>query len=332
MKPLVSICVVVAAVFLPAASAETPTYKSKYAGQEKRLIKSLSDDDIEQLKNGKGWGLAKAAELNGMPGPLHILQMKDQVSLTPGQEVKIQALFENMKSKAIPLGNELIELEKTLNESFADRTISKQQLSQQLDEIAKVKKELRYVHLETHLATPAILSTQQLAEYNRLRGYDAADPCTNVPEGHDAKMWRKHNDCNQADKPDTELHGMLMSANGTFEVDLKPQEDEGFPAGRMLIAKTYAGDMEGTGTGQMISKRIDGGAAAYFAVEEYSGTVGGKSGTFTLLHNGYMDNESRLLEINILTGSGTGELEGVSGSMRIIQDENGHAYEMDYEL
>ena len=123
-----------------------------------------------------------------------------------------------------------------------------------------------------------------------------------------------------------------MLANGTFEVDLKPQEDADFPAGRMLIAKTYFGDMEGSGTGQMISKRTAAGAAAYFAVEEFSGVVGGKSGAFTLLHNGYMDKETRSLEITILKGSGTAELESISGSMRIIQDENGHSYEMDYEL
>jgi hypothetical protein len=123
-----------------------------------------------------------------------------------------------------------------------------------------------------------------------------------------------------------------MSANGTFEVDLKPQEDVGFPAGRMLIEKTYAGDMTGSGTGQMISKRTGAGAAAYFAIEEFSGAIAGKSGNFTLLHNGYMDKDYQSLEVAILTGSGTGELEGISGSMRITQDENGHRYELVYEL
>ena len=60
----------------------------------------------------------------------------------------------------------------------------------------------------------------------------------------------------------------MMSANGTFGVDLTPQEDIGSPVGRMLIKKTYLGDMNGSGAGQMISKRTENGAAVYYAIEE----------------------------------------------------------------
>ena len=63
-------------------SAAEHSLKSKYAGEEKREIKSLSETDIEELKNGQGWGLAKAAELNGVPGPAHLLEMKNEIDLT----------------------------------------------------------------------------------------------------------------------------------------------------------------------------------------------------------------------------------------------------------
>ena len=178
-----------------ANSAEIPAYQSKYVGEEQRSIKSLSTDDIEQLKHGKGWGLAKVAELNGMPGPSHILQMKDKIALSKEQEAKIQALFDDMQSKAIPLGNELIALEKKLNDSFVNRTITTELLSQQLEAIAEVSKKLRYVHLVTHLMTPNILTPQQIDQYNRLRGYNSADPCKNIPFGHDPEMWKMHNNC-----------------------------------------------------------------------------------------------------------------------------------------
>ncbi|MCK5335264.1 MAG: hypothetical protein KAQ67_03845 [Gammaproteobacteria bacterium] len=168
---------------------------SKYAGQEKRLIKSLSADDIKQLENGRGWGLAKAAELNGMPGPSHILQMKDKISLNKSQEKKIQALFNDMKSQAIPLGKKIIQLEKELNDYFANKSITTDLLNKQLDAIAQVHKQLRYVHLVTHLKTPAVLSSEQIENYNRLRGYGSGDPCKSIPEGHDAQMWKKHNGC-----------------------------------------------------------------------------------------------------------------------------------------
>jgi hypothetical protein len=123
-----------------------------------------------------------------------------------------------------------------------------------------------------------------------------------------------------------------MSATGTFEINMTPQEDAEFPAGRMLISKAYSGDMTGSGIGQMISKRTAGGTAVYHAIEEFSGSVGAKSGGFTLVHSGYMDKESQSLEITILSGSGSGEFQNISGSMSITQGESGHSYELIFEL
>jgi len=177
-------------------ASEKKGYHSSYAGQEKRAIKSLSADAIQQLQQGKGWGLAKAAELNGMPGPVHILEMKKEIDLTTEQETKINALFKEMKSQAIPLGKQLIALEKDLNDSFAEETITDESLKQILSKIANVRKELRYVHLATHLQTPKILNPEQISLYNKLRGYGSGDPCKNIPAGHNVKMWKMHNDCN----------------------------------------------------------------------------------------------------------------------------------------
>jgi len=105
----------------------------------------------------------------------------------------------------------------------------------------------------------------------------------------------------------------VMTANGTFEVDLAPQEDAGSPAGRMLIRKTYLGDLTGSGTGQMISKRTENGTAVYYAIEEFSGSVVGKNSSFTLVHSGFMSKESQSLEVTILEGLGSGELQNISG-------------------
>jgi len=196
LKYRISLLITLFIFSISAYSTEAPPHHSKYVGQEKRTIKSLSNDDVDQLKHGKGWGLAKAAELNGMPGPSHILQMKTEISLSKEQEAQIQSLFEDMESKAIPLGIKLIELEKQLNTAFADKTITEENLNQQLNSISHVRKQLRYVHLVTHLQTPKILSQQQIEKYNRIRGYASGDPCSNIPKGHNADMWKKHNDCN----------------------------------------------------------------------------------------------------------------------------------------
>ena len=86
--------------------AESPaSYRSKYVGQELREIKSLSKEDIKELRAGKGWGLAKAAELNGVPGPIHLLEMKHEIKLTKAQIEKIEKLYNKMKERAIPPEN-----------------------------------------------------------------------------------------------------------------------------------------------------------------------------------------------------------------------------------
>lgn len=168
---------------------------SKYAGEEGRPIKSLSSEDIAELKRGSGWGLAKAAELNGVPGPAHLLEMQEEISLTDFQIVAIKSLYEQMRSQAIGQGLKLIALERELESHFQSRTITDSILRSSLEAIANTRRDLRYIHLATHLKTPGILSEEQIKKYNLLRGYSNLDPCANAPKGHNADLWRKHNGC-----------------------------------------------------------------------------------------------------------------------------------------
>jgi len=177
------------------ANASETGHRSAYAGEQTRTIKSLSAEDIAEIRRGGGWGLAKAAELNGMPGPAHLLEMKDEIALDDAQVAAIKAIYEAMKVAAIAEGEKLIALEADLDQHFRDGTITDDALRASLDEIAASREALRYVHLSTHLKTPTILSADQIARYNQLRGYADPDPCASVPEGHDAAMWRKHNGC-----------------------------------------------------------------------------------------------------------------------------------------
>jgi hypothetical protein len=176
-------------------SAEVHSHESKYAGEGNREIKSLSETDIEELKNGKGWGLAKAAELNGVPGPAHLLEMKEELDLNAKQIPAIKDLYKKMKQEAVPLGLELIELERELNSHFANQTITDELLREILQRIAQVHRQLRYVHLSAHLITPNILKSEQITLYSKLRGYSYDDPCENIPKGHDPEMWKKHHNC-----------------------------------------------------------------------------------------------------------------------------------------
>jgi len=172
------------------------SHASKYQGEETRAIKSLSDDDVAELLKGGGWGLAKAAELNGLPGPAHLLEMKDEIGLDSDQLGKIEALFMAMREDAKSLGKQMIDLETELEAGFRDRSVDETALRDVLGRIAEVRASLRFAHLSAHLETPKILTERQIGQYNELRGYNVgSDPCANVPAGHDETMWRKHNGC-----------------------------------------------------------------------------------------------------------------------------------------
>ena len=177
----------------PARAAEKP--ESPYAGQQSRPIKSLSADDLAELGRGGGWGLARAAELNGMPGPAHLLELKDRIPLTAEQAAAIAAIFERMRAAAIAGGQRLIAGERALEAAFAGRPVTGQTLRTLLSEIGRARTALRHTHLAAHLETLPLLTGAQIARYNLLRGY-SGDPCANPPEGHDPAMWRKHNGCN----------------------------------------------------------------------------------------------------------------------------------------
>ncbi|MBL8831841.1 MAG: hypothetical protein JNL71_05570 [Rhodospirillales bacterium] len=188
----------VAVLFLlPAvAAAQSPGHRpaSPYAGQQARPIKSLSDEDIAELRRGGGWGLAKAAELNGYPGPAHVLEHADALGLTEAQRAAIRAIFAKMEADAIAEGGRLLSLEEALEADFANRTVTPDSLARRVAAIAESLGRLRGIHLATHLSTPEHLTPAQVARYDALRGYKA-DPCAAVPAGHDAAMWRRHNGC-----------------------------------------------------------------------------------------------------------------------------------------
>jgi Spy/CpxP family protein refolding chaperone len=165
-----------------------------YAGMQDRPIKSLSDNDINELRRGGGWGLALPAELNGMPGPSHVLELKDKLSLSAAQVTQIQKLFDDMKKAAIPVGERLIAAEEAIEKAFASGRVDEPSLRRLLVAAEAARTELRFIHLSQHYKTTPMLTRDQVKAYNVLRGY-ADDPCKNIPQGHDPEMYKKHMGC-----------------------------------------------------------------------------------------------------------------------------------------
>jgi Spy/CpxP family protein refolding chaperone len=155
---------------------------SPYTGQQGRTIKALSDEDIASLLKGDGMGFAKAAELNGYPGPKHVLDLGEQLKLTPQQRQQIQAIFDRMSTAAKPLGVELVARERMLDQQFQKGEITPDQLSAETTAIGDLQGRLRAVHLSAHLETKVLLSADQLALYEQLRGY--GEPAAPMMDHH----------------------------------------------------------------------------------------------------------------------------------------------------
>ena len=159
-----------------AALAQQP-----YAGLEQRVIKALSQQQIADLRAGRGMGLALPAELNGYPGPSHVLEHADALGLSDEQRERTKALFEAMKADAVPVGERLIEQEARLDGLFAGRQITPASLRAATEEIGATQARLREAHLKYHLVMMEVLTPAQLSAYQTLRGYGAN---TDSPRPH----------------------------------------------------------------------------------------------------------------------------------------------------
>jgi hypothetical protein len=192
IRPIAAIC---ALAFPFAAVAQHHGHNRPYAGMETREIKSLSDADIADLRRGAGWGLALSAELNGVPGPAHLLELKDRLGLSPAQVTALEAVFAQMQTEARAAGERFIAAEAAIETAFRQGNLAPDRLRILLATAAEARAELRFIHLSRHLETVPLLTADQIARYNELRGYTASDPCKNIPQGHDPVMWRRHNNC-----------------------------------------------------------------------------------------------------------------------------------------
>ena len=160
--------------FAQHAGHHPPTTSSPYAGLETRAIKALSDAQIADLKAGRGMGLALAAELNGYPGPLHVLELADKLALSDEQRTRMQGLIHAMKQETTAIGDEVIAAEATLDRLFAEKRADAVLLEMATKTVAEVQGRLRAAHLRYHLDTRATLGPAQIEEYARLRGYSAS--------------------------------------------------------------------------------------------------------------------------------------------------------------
>jgi hypothetical protein len=175
----------IALLALPAITVPLASISADgYVGQQTRAIKALAPEDVAELLEGRGMGLAKAGELNHYPGPAHVLELRDKLDLTPDQLAAVQAGFDRMNAAAKLLGAALVDRERALDRAFVDGTVTRETLADTTTAIGTLQGQLRAVRLAAHLETRALLTQAQVARYDALRGYSDAAPDTGIPPAH----------------------------------------------------------------------------------------------------------------------------------------------------
>lgn len=149
----------------------TPPAQTPYAGLETRPIKALSEKEIQGLRAAQGLGFALPAELNGYPGPLHTLELADDLDLSAEQRKQIDGFYQSMRQEAIKAGEALIAAERELDALFAEKKVTPENLAAATQKAGAARAELRRIHLSYHLSTTAILTPAQVEHYGHLRGY-----------------------------------------------------------------------------------------------------------------------------------------------------------------
>lgn len=144
---------------------------SPYADFTSREIKALGPEDVEALRTGQGMGFALAAELNGYPGPRHVLELGLALGLSDSQRIEITRIRDRMQATAIELGQAIVRGERALDQAFAESRIDPSAVDSLTGSIAALQGRLRAVHLQAHLQVTALLTPEQRERYDRLRGY-----------------------------------------------------------------------------------------------------------------------------------------------------------------
>ncbi|HLL88396.1 MAG TPA: periplasmic heavy metal sensor [Tepidisphaeraceae bacterium] len=154
----------------PVLAAEPPPY----AGEDERPIKALSAADVDGYHTGRGMGLAKAAELNGYPGPMHVLQQADALGLTPDQRARTQHIMDDVKRRAREIGARIVEREQALDRAFAGGNAEPASVIAIVRQIGELQAELRLAHLLAHLPMRDVLTPPQIEQYNSARSHAAS--------------------------------------------------------------------------------------------------------------------------------------------------------------
>lgn len=177
---------IAATAIVLSAAAFAAGDQQPYEGLQARQIKALSQERIDGLLAGQGLSYALAAELNGLPGPRHVLDLAEQLTLNEDQQSRIEAIFAEMNASARTLGSDIVAAEARLEETFASGSATADEVARQTADTAMLEGRLRAVHLNAHLQTEPLLTNHQKHVYAAARGYSGQTGTQKSNGGHGA--------------------------------------------------------------------------------------------------------------------------------------------------
>lgn len=137
--------------------------------EEHRSAEACAVEFDAVVAEGRGFGMAFAADQNGYPGPMHVLELKDRLRLTAEQETRAQGLTQAMFAESRPKSTRLLEAEARLRRLFADRVADEASVRAAVADAEQARRDVRLVHLLFHLRTRALLTEAQVAAYHEAR-------------------------------------------------------------------------------------------------------------------------------------------------------------------
>lgn len=138
-------------------------------------LKSIPEEQVRAYLTGQGLGFAKVAELHHYPGPAHVLELKTSLGLSETQIKQSEALFKQMQTEAMQLGDAYIASERALEQAFAKQNLTQPQLQELVQRSQHLQASLRLCHLRAHLQQQSLLTPAQIKLYDQLRGHATAD-------------------------------------------------------------------------------------------------------------------------------------------------------------
>lgn len=155
-------------------AAAGPDAATPYADQydPDAVIRSLAPDEIDQIRHGEGAGFALPAELNGLPGPRHVLDLDHELHLSHEQRMQVQHIYDEMWTAVVPAGEAYLAAVEALEQDIRKGSVTEETLAERVADVYRLEGELATAHLVAHLRTAEILTAEQIDQYQRLRGYE----------------------------------------------------------------------------------------------------------------------------------------------------------------